>query len=171
MIRQAALLGDIDRGAVFSPCERYRYRLWRRWGDAPCMAAVLMNCSTATADVNDATVERVQRRAQMMGFGGLEVVNAFAWRETDSRRLPGLVKRGVDIIGPDNDSAIMEACRHAGLVLCGWGRPGRLLGRDQVVLGLLRAAGLTPHALAINEDGSPVHPLYQSYAVQPRPMT
>ena len=44
--------------------------------------------------------------------------------------------------------------------MAGWGR----------VLQLLREAGVKPHALRINVDGSPQHPLYVGYEIAPKEM-
>lgn len=112
---------------------------------------------------NDPTVERCQRRAIKMGYGGLHVGNIFAWRSTDPTVLPALA----DPVGPDNDTAILQAAKNAGIVICGWGKHGKLLDRGNQVLEMLLQHGVTPHALAINEDGSPQHPLYVGYDVLP----
>ena len=147
-----------SRGAVFSRCQAYRYRLWRRWGGPrPSLVVLLLNPSTADAERNDPTVERCQRRALALGFGGLEVVNLFALRSTDPRGLRGLV----DPVGPENDAAILAACTGADAVLAGWGTWGALHGRDRHVRALLEAAGVRLQCLGVNRDGSPVHPLYQ----------
>ena len=162
-------------GAIFSPCRRYRYLLWRIWDfKRPHATFCLMNGSTADEVADDATVTRCQVRADKwreLGFldvGGVKVVNAFAWRETDSRKLPQLVKAGVDILGPDNDAHIIDACRGAAIVVCGWGEPGhKLLDRGPRLLELLRAYGVKPHALKVNASGAPGHPLYIGYDVLP----
>lgn len=68
-------------GAIFSDCERYRYRLWREWEPAlPTLAFLLLNPSTADERVNDPTIERCQRRAVTWGYGRLEIVNLFPLR-------------------------------------------------------------------------------------------
>lgn len=166
----------LQTGAVFSPCRRWRYHLHRRWADGPAAVFLGMNPSTADEKINDATIERFYRRIrawereglfERMGFyrpAAVEVVNVFAWRETDSRLLPGLIAAGTDIVGPENDGAIVSACAQASVVVCGWGLPGhRLLNRGPAVLQLLWRAGVTPYCLGINADGSPQHPLYIGY--------
>ncbi len=175
MIRRESqtLLGS--SGALFSDCMVYRYLLWRVWNDSlPRALLLLMNPSTADEVDNDPTVERQIRRVLMwpeIGFefnvGGLEVANAFAYRETESSKLAGLHAAGFDLVGPANDDTLVEAARRAAVVVCGWGLPGALGGRDQHVLGLLRANGITPYALQINQDGTPKHPLYVSYRTKP----
>ena len=154
-------------GASFSACGRYRYSLWRRWDKSqPYCLFLMLNPSTADALDNDPTIERCERRARAMGFGGLHVVNLFAWRSTDPRALA----LADDPVGPANDRAIARAAKKAGQVICGWGNDGALLGRDAAVLALLRKFGVEPYALAVNKDGTPRHPLYVAYSVQPKPL-
>lgn len=165
-------------GALFSTCRRYRWLLWRIWDQTvPHATFCLMNGSTADEINNDPTVTRCCERTARWdaeGFltvGGVKVVNAFAWRETDSRKLPSLVKSGTDINGPENDRHILEACKGAAIVICGWGLPGhKLLNRGPQLLKLMRSRGVVPYALRINRDGSPQHPLYLPYSVRPVPM-
>lgn len=152
-------------GAIFSPCGTYRMRLWRRWGSGCPAVFCMLNPSTADATANDPTVERCERRARAMGFGGLEVINLFALRSTDPRAL----RRHDDPIGPGNDAAILEACGGAGIVICAWGAYGALMSRGECVHELLRSADVQPHILELNRDGTPKHPLYVGYDVQPKP--
>lgn len=159
----------IDRGATFSACRRYRYLLWRRWDRSVAPANfLLLNPSTADEIKNDPTVERCERRARAMGYGGLIVTNAFALRSTD----PKALYAEADPIGPDNPGAIVEAARAAALVVCGWGRHCDAVrpGWGLTLLGMLADAGAVPHALALTADGSPKHPLYVGYATQPAPV-
>lgn len=151
-------------GAVFSPCRKYRYRLWRTWSDAAPAVFVMLNPSTADEIENDPTVERCERRARAMGYGGLRVANIFALRSTD----PSALYIEQDPVGPDNDAAILESVAGAGLVVCAWGAHGNLHDRGLAVLRLLRDAGVTPHYLHMNRDGTPKHPLYVGYDVQPK---
>lgn len=151
-------------GARFSKCERYRYALWRIWdATKPVATFVMLNPSTADEENNDPTIERCQRRAMALGMGGLRVANLFAWRSTDPAVLHGLD----DPVGPENDDAIIEACRGAGVVICAWGTHGRLMNRGNTVSKLLIANDVQPMCLQVNSDGSPKHPLYVSYATRP----
>lgn len=154
-------------GAIFSPCGAYRLRLWRTFMGfrSPRPAVfVMLNPSTADERANDPTVERCERRARAMGCTGLEVVNLFALRSTDPRAL----YEHPEPIGAGNDEAILEACRGAAIVVCAWGAHGKHRGRGDQVRRLLEAAGIPLHALAINRDGTPKHPLYVGYDVQPK---
>jgi hypothetical protein len=162
-------------GAVFSDCDRYRYLLWRVWDDSlPRALLLMMNPSTADESTNDPTVERQVRRVCMwpqIGFpvqvGGLEVANFFAYRETYSDKLEALHASGFDLVGPENDSVLVDAAKRAAVVICGWGKPGMLGSRHHAVLQLLRDAGVRPYALALNQDGTPKHPLYVGYGAIP----
>lgn len=155
-----------DTGAEFSPCGQYRYRLWRRWGDGPTALWLMLNPSTADDAVNDATVERCQRRAQLAGYGRLLVANIFALRSTD----PAALYAHPDPVGPDNDRAIARMVREADLIICGWGNHGAHLERGQQVMASLRKFGHELHALKMTGQDQPGHPLYIGYNVRPRPI-
>ena len=102
------MLADLftKTGAVFTPCKRYRYRLWRTWdASKPPLVMVVLNPSIADVSRNDPTVERCQRRAMASGHGGLEVVNIFALVSTD----PAALYTTADPVGPENNSAILDA--------------------------------------------------------------
>lgn len=154
------------QGAVLDPARRYRYLLWRRWGEpaAPFLHFVLLNPSTADARADDPTIIRCSRRARDLGYGGLLVTNLFAFRATDPRAL----KQAADPVGPANDAWIAAAAAEGRTVL-GWGQHGRFQGRDQAVLRLL--AGQPLYCLRTGRDGAPCHPLYLPYALQPVPYT
>lgn len=154
-----------ESGALFSPCRKYRYRLWRTWGESAPAVFVMLNPSTADETDNDPTVERCERRARAMGFGGLRVANIFALRST----APAALYAIDDPIGKDNDAAIIESVSGSGLVVCAWGTHGNLLGRGEKVLEMIRGSGIVPHYLKLNNDGTPKHPLYVGYDVEPQP--
>jgi len=163
----ALALPVIDRGAHFSADMRYRWSLWRMWDTtiAP-VTFCMLNPSTADATKNDPTVERCERRARMMGFGGIVVVNIFGLRSTDPR---GLYEAD-DPIGTHNLDAIMHAVAESDMAVLGWGDHGRHMNRGQNVLTMLRGEGHGPklHHLGLNKSGEPRHPLYVSYNVSPR---
>lgn len=155
-------------------CERYRYKLWRKWDDFPPVNFLMLNPSTADELVNDPTIERCERRAKSMGFGGLIVTNLFAFRATD----PADMKACVSPVGvvteesADNDMAILTAAGESQMVICGWGSHGKHLQRSSTVIGMLLGSNAAKlHSLKVNADGSPMHPLYVSYSCQPVPYT
>ncbi|MBS1301896.1 DUF1643 domain-containing protein [Loktanella sp. SALINAS62] len=151
--------------AVYSPCESYRYRLTRVWGDAATLCFVMLNPSTATERANDPTIARCETRARAAGFGGLRIVNLFAFRATDPRAL----KRATAPIGPTNDRALLNACAGAGRVVAGWGVHGAHQDRATQVRALLRDSAISLHTLGLTKHGHPRHPLYVAYATQPEP--
>jgi hypothetical protein len=157
----------MDTGATFSPCGKYRYYLWRKWADGlPCAVFMMLNPSTADEVKNDPTVQRCQIRATQMGFGRLVVVNIFALRSTD----PAELYKVADPIGPENNRYIIDAILEADLIVCAWGKHGQLKNRGERVLETVRQSGKIPHALKLNGDGSPAHPLYIGYDVKPIPI-
>ncbi len=168
MITRRFLKGDAASEARYSDCERYRYDLTRVWDSSGRrLLYVMLNPSKATEMANDPTVERCERRARALGFGGFRVANIFAWRETDPQRL----KQAADPVGPDNDAALREGAAWADVVLCAWGAHGAHLGRGRAVETLLRDTSRPLMHLGLTKAGHPRHPLYIGYAVQPVPWT
>jgi hypothetical protein len=152
-----------DRGAIFSPCKWYRYRLWRRWAEGrPCLF-IMLNPSTADEVANDPTVERCERRVRAWGYPGLEVVNLFAFRATD----PKAMKAAEEPIGCENEAEICSAASDAALVVCAWGNHGRHLDRSSTVRANLQFMGVPLHYLALSKTGEPQHPLYLPYELKP----
>lgn len=150
------LFETVDRGADFSGGGIWRYRLWRIWNTAmPVLIFVMLNPSTADENENDATVERCERRARRLGFGGVVVYNVFAFVSTD----PDALKLTLDPVGPLNDSrldAIPDLYPNR-VVVCAWGKHAGKRGRD-VADKLAKHSPL--YCLKVNKDGSPQHPLY-----------
>lgn len=146
--------------AEISDCGRYRFLLGRRWGsDGPGACWVMLNPSTADAEIDDPTIRRCVGFSRAWGYTGLVVVNLFAWRATD----PGDLVRADDPVGPGNDQWIRDAVSDAAMVVAAWGnppKPGRLYRRGRTVEGLIKASGRIIHHLGLTKDGHPRHPLY-----------
>jgi len=155
--------------AVFSLDRVHRYALAREWDAArPPAVFVMLNPSTADAFIMDPTVTRCRGFAITWGCGGLLVLNAFALRSTDPRRL----RTHPDPVGVDNDrviSAVLDA-GEVGPVTVAWGSDPTLLrsGRAGQLLTLLREHGLHPQCLGMTKDGHPRHPLYVRGDTQPQ---
>lgn len=168
MITRSHIKGDAPSVAVYSDCERYRYSLTRTWDNSiDRVHFCMLNPSTATEVQNDPTVERCERRARALGFGGFRVTNIFAWRDTDPRNM----RAASDPIGPDNDAAILEAAQWASRTICAWGTHGAHLSRGLAVEAALRATQADLFHLGLSKAGHPKHPLYIAYTQQPERWT
>lgn len=148
----------------------YRYYLEIVWHEAsPLLMMLMMNPSKADEFVTDPTVDRCCERARRLGFGGLVVLNAFAFRATE----PKDMLAAADPVGPKNDAVIRAALDVAAAadltVMVGWGQHGAHRGRDKEVWAMFKATGITPVCLGVAQNGQPVHPLYQSYDQPFRP--
>lgn len=128
----------------------------------PRVAFVMLNPSTADAEVNDPTIRRCIGFARDWGYGSIEVVNLFSYRATRPQQL----KQASDPVGERTNEFIVAASDRAELLVLAWGNWGTLLNRDCEVLELL---GDRPaYCLERNRSGQPRHPLYASRQTQPR---
>lgn len=143
----------MERTATISECGRYRYSLTRRWGEGATCCFVMLNPSTADAEVDDPTIRRCIGFAQREGYGALEVVNLFAYRATDPKRL----RNTPDPIGPENNQHLAQAFDKAGLIVAAWGAHGSFHSRNQVVRRMLNGRSM---CLGTTAKGEPKHPLY-----------
>jgi len=153
-------------GARFSACRRWRTLLWRCWdATRPVANFVMLNPSTADERVLDPTCARARRYAEVWGYGALLVTNVFAWRATD----PAEMRAATDPVGAGNDAAILRAARRAALVVCAWGNHALHRDRSSEVQRLLRGADIALHALRLNANGEPAHPLHLPGRLRPQP--
>lgn len=151
----------VDSGATFDERETYRYRLWRVWDpNAPRLAFVMLNPSTADASSLDPTCRRCVGYARAWGYGGVEIGNLFALRSTD----PSALADHSDPVGPRNDDHLRRLCAQADGVVAAWGTNGALDDRGRRVAELLETQ---LWALDTTAAGHPIHPLYQPKDIEP----
>lgn len=154
-------MNTMERGATISPCGLYRYSLWRKWAPGPMCVFIGLNPSTADATLDDPTIRRCVGFSKTWGFGGLMMLNLFAYRATD----PADMKAAKDPIGPDNDEALHFAHSNTTTVVAAWGAHGTFQGRDQQVRAMLPRL----QYLRLTKDGHPGHPLYLPANLRPVP--
>jgi hypothetical protein len=160
----------IRSGAVLSVCGAYRYRLTRVWdANLAWVGFVMLNPSTADADVDDPTIRRCMGYARAWGFGGLAVANVCGLRATD----PKALLANPDPRGPENDEALRWLALSCSRVVVAWGTfVERLRGRPHAralsVLRETRGTGCEPMmALRVTKGGHPSHPLYLPADIEP----
>ncbi len=120
----------------------------------------MLNPSTADAEVDDPTIRRCISFAKREGFGGITVLNLFAYRATS----PDDMMAVADPIGPECSiyiEAVMASAAEMGLpVLAAWGANGDFLGRAEMVCLSAKGHGARLVCLGTTKLGHPRHPLY-----------
>lgn len=146
---------SVIRGARFSDDRRYRYRLWRGWGveGGGFVAFVGLNPSKADERSNDPTIRRCINFAKMWDFGGIQMLNAFAYISTD----PYGMLNADDPVGPANDATLRACLKTVRKVIVCWGNhcPAN---RQTEVLQIIKEAKHVPYCLGCNKNGTPKHP-------------
>lgn len=145
----------MERTALFSPCGRYRLQLARTWASGPKAAFVMLNPSTADAQIDDPTIRRCISFAIREGCGALAVVNLFAFRATK----PADLLMVADPIGGDLAELALEAVTaQSELVICAWGAAPIAKARaDQFAY---KNQHRELYCLGKTKSGAPRHPLY-----------
>lgn len=106
--------------AIFDNAEspKYRYSLTRIWDKNIKKATIIMlNPSIANVLKNDLSINRCLNFCIDNNYGSLEVVNLFAFIETDSNKL----NAKTEFIGKDNDRYILAAIERADIIIVAWG--------------------------------------------------
>jgi hypothetical protein len=145
----------------------YRYELTRVWDRGPLLGWILLNPSTADADIDDPTIRRLIGFTRSAGLAGLIVVNLFALRSPD----PKTLRSHPDPVGPSNDEAIVRATLRVDRIVAAWGADAMATERADAVRKLV-GASKSLLCLGTTNTGAPRHPLYvrgdTSMAVWPR---
>jgi hypothetical protein len=147
----------IRKTADISPCGLYRYRLTREWGDGPLLPFVMLNPSTADAEVDDPTIRRCMGFARREGFSGIVVTNVFAFRATN----PDDLRNAVDPLGPRCHEITLATATYAIAnnvpIVCAW---GAWAGDVNGTAAEFVRAGAVLKCLGRTKSGCPRHPLY-----------
>jgi len=148
----------MKKTVVISPCLKYRYILGRIWEQTKCcLIFVGLNPSTLDANIDDTTIKRCMYIAENHGYGGILMLNLFAYI-TKSPSI--LISAGLyehDIIGNNEQYLQIALDSHDVCLYWGTNANNRYLQKfhDKTIDKFKR--GL---CLGINADGSPKHPLY-----------
>lgn len=145
---------------IFSTDRIYRYTLWRYWCIGSGYAMFIgLNPSTTDESKDDPTIRRCMDYAQRWGYSALCMVNLFAYRSTDPRKLQMVD----DPVGPENDRWIRGCAKDAGIIIAAWGAHGLFMGRDYQVSHMIP----NMHCLKKTLGGFPSHPLYLKKDIVP----
>lgn len=141
----------IDSGAQLSACGRYRFTLWRVWDEArPVVVFVGLNPSTADALKDDQTIRRCRHFADASEFGGLTMLNLWAFRATHPSDLPAIDSPEEQ----DNLDNLARVCSMAARVVAVWGDHPKARLRTAAVMPIVS----TWWCLGKTKHGHPRHP-------------
>lgn len=157
------------KSAFLSDCGEYRYVLNRWWNllgiETGHVVWIMLNPSTADADLDDPTIKKCVGFTHAMGHSHLSVVNLFALRETH----PEKMYAHASPIGPDNDSWIETTTAGADVIVLAWGAVESEKGKERGRIISHRLRDKNPLCLSKTKKGYPGHPLFIPYSVKPFP--
>ena len=147
--------------AVISACGTWRYELRRIWDDnLPLLVICMLNPSRADATINDPTVLNLIHFARLWGYGGILIVNLFAFRSSS----PDEMMKADHSFGPQNAQHLADAMEyardHGGKLLVAWGNGGDHEDRAEWFCSrAMGAYGLTLICLGTTRSWKPKHPM------------
>lgn len=155
------------RTATISFCGLYRYDMTREWSDGGrTVCWVMLNPSTADADVDDPTTKRCIAFSQREEFDRLVVVNLYAYRTAYPAQLyeqPEALRHG-----DNNADWIRKHIAGADMVIAAWGNVVRF-SRRHTIAHEAHELGKPLRCLGRTKSGAPRHPLYLNAATPLEP--
>jgi hypothetical protein len=155
--------------AEFSPCRKFRYKLWRVWDpELPYLQVIGLNPSMADETNDDPTVRRCIQYAKDWGYGGLCMTNLYAYRATDPKVMQAAYKamtlRGLERML--NYGHLIDVAENAGLTVAAWGMNAEPSVQREF-LAVAHAGAVKLHHLGLTQSGFPKHPLYLRKDLKP----
>jgi hypothetical protein len=158
-VSKSDLVKEMSDGgsAIFSKDRRYRYQLTRFWAkEGERIVWIMLNPSVANASENDPTIRRCIDFSKSFGAASMVVVNLFALRATNPKKL---LKKPAESVGPDNVRILAETLQGAFRVVAAWGALSNKLGLASLSSReVIRKVGV--QCLGKTKSGAPRHPLY-----------
>lgn len=138
--------------ATFSSCGKYRYTLLRFWdASKPRVVCIGLNPSTTNAQQNDNTIHTLIRVLKRLGYGGVIMMNLFAWISPN----PDDLLEVEDPLG-DNDTRLRAMAATGFDVIFCWGsfqQATERIGQVEPIFGDTRCL-----CFGHNKNGTPFHP-------------
>jgi len=134
--------------------------LRRIWNDSlPLLVVCMLNPSTADHEVNDPTILALIHFATLWGYGGIIVINLWAFRASSPK-----VMMADDVpLGPDNhfhtQTAFIYAQANGGKLLAAWGNGGFFEDRAEWFCARARMQGVSLICLGTTKGCNPKHPM------------
>lgn len=148
----------IKKNAIISSDGKYRYQLSRIWDEEKSKVLfIMLNPSTADADVDDQTIRRVINFAKSWGYGGLFVGNLYAYRSTEPKDL----RFTNNPIGEDNIQHVKNLIGLSERVIYAWGNNQK---EPDWLCNLVK----TPYCIDISKNGIPKHPMLLKKELLPK---
>lgn len=149
------LFGDNRKGAEFSECGNYRYKLWRIWDNTkPLAMCIGLNPSTANSEKDDATIHILNNSLYKLGYGGFYMMNLFSFISPTPKDLLTCHDPIADTYGK-----LVEVGQLCNDIIFCWGTFPMATERAKLVLPDFK----NPLCFGINKNGTPFHPRAMVY--------
>lgn len=156
------------KSAQISPCEQYRWSLSRVWGDdgGRMVCWLMLNPSTADAEIDDPTVKRCIHFSKSWGYDGLVIVNIFPFRSSrpdECKRWIARENQGArDVIHHKNRPLVVETAKASSMVVAAYGAGDWYQNEAANLLEDItcnRESWPDIYCLGTNKRGRPLHPM------------
>jgi hypothetical protein len=155
---------EVFFGSTHEIKKKYRYLLKCTWQEElERVTFVMLNPSVADSKICDPTLNRCVNFSKNWGYGGMNIVNLYAFIATDPKEL----FKCEEPVGIDNDKYIIQSVGESEKVIFAWGEQHQeLLNRANSVIKLLK--DYKYYCIKKTKNGvHPRHPLYLKSDLKP----
>jgi hypothetical protein len=140
----------MTKSAIFSECGKYRYLLSRDWSDGKIAMCIGLNPSNANAEKDDPTIRILIRTLKYLDFGGLRMVNLYAYISPK----PSKLFEVADPQGLNDEWLITTAHGCQEIIFC-WGQFKNIDYQARKVTEMFPSV----KCFGKNKNGTPLHPM------------
>lgn len=140
----------MTKSAHFSECGKYRYLLSRDWSEGKIAMCIGLNPSNANATRNDPTINILIGTLKKLGFGGLRMVNLYAWISSKPSKL-------FEVPDPQglNDAWLQTTAFTCQEIIFCWGSFKNIEHRAKKITQMFPSA----KCFGKNSNKTPIHPM------------
>lgn len=157
---------EMIKTASLSRDGKHRLELTRCWDKSlPRLGWIMLNPSTADAELDDPTIRKCIGFAERWGYGSIAVGNLFSYRT----KSPAVLKQVPvnERNDADANAALVRLATRCEKIVVGWGANGAHYARRiALVKKMLFDNSVNAVSLEITKQGHPKHPLYIRYDIE-----
>lgn len=149
--------------AVFSDDKSYRYLMSKVWDKNKPIATVISISPSTFCNVScDTTTQLIQNNLQVLGYGGMELVNLIFKINVEAKKL-----KSIDTaIGELTDKFIIESAERTDITILAWGKLASVnkafADRENAVIEILKPYSEKIQVISDSLNRKMLHPLTPS---------
>lgn len=167
MNQRSPIESTTNKAATLSKCGKMRWNLRRWWHEDSRVCWVMLNPSTADAEIDDPTLKRCMHFSKAWGYGGLIITNLYPYRSPsppECRRWAARDHKYSDLLVRKqlirNQKEVLAACQTSDIIVAAWGnQPWAAKWSVHMLTQIQKNTDKPIYCLGTTQNGNPKHPM------------